>query len=303
MINKAVGFYLLGKKGYEVLISFVRQKGADAVCYVVASEDKAIEHDFYEEIKSFCIRNKIAFIDRKDSDVEICLLGIYRFCVGWRWIIENPNNLIVFHDSPLPRYRGFAPLVNMLINAEPVVGVTALLASEEYDKGDIISKGVLNISYPIKIQEAIDRIIPVYQELVIHVYGLIVSGRLVTYKQKEDEATYSLWRNEEDYVIDWSSSAEWISRFCDSVSFPYKGAKTYLNGIAIRVLEAKPVVDVKIEDRARQFGKVIFMSDGQPVVVCGTGLLKIISMKSDDGVECVNKIPFRSRFKDNYDRV
>ena len=32
--------------------------------------------------------------------------------------VKDERNLIVFHDSLLPNYRGFAPLVNCLVNNE-----------------------------------------------------------------------------------------------------------------------------------------------------------------------------------------
>jgi methionyl-tRNA formyltransferase len=53
------------------------------------------------------------------------------------------------HDSLLPKYRGFAPLPNALINGEREVGVTALFASEEYDMGDIVCQRRLAVEYPM----------------------------------------------------------------------------------------------------------------------------------------------------------
>ena len=49
----------------------------------------------------------------------------------------------------MPKYRGFAPLVNSLVNGEKIIGVTALFASEEYDNGDIIMQSSVDITYPI----------------------------------------------------------------------------------------------------------------------------------------------------------
>jgi methionyl-tRNA formyltransferase len=50
--------------------------------------------------------------------------------------------------------------------------------------------------------------------------------------------------------------------------------------------------DVIIENRA--VGKVIFMDNGSPVVVCGQGLLKILKL-TEDGAE-YNVLPL-SRFR------
>ncbi len=297
MSSESVGFYLLGKKGFEVLTGFVKQKGSFAVAYVIGSRDSGVDNDFYDEIRSLCTEHKIHFADRNDAVIESNFLDSYKFCIGWRWIIKNPDKLIVFHDSPLPRYRGFAPLVNMLINGEPEIGVTALMASEEYDQGDIICSEYLDITYPLKIETAIEKIIPLYLAVAIRVYDSIIKNTLAPHPQNEENATYSLWRDEEDYLIDWRASSEWISRFCDSVSYPYKGAKTYLNDESFRILEANPVADVKIEGREHHVGKVIFKRNNHPVVVCGTGLLKIHSLIDDKGVDVAKSVPFRSRFE------
>ena len=42
------------------------------------------------------------------------------------------------HDSLLPAYAGFSPLIWALINGEPEVGVTAHLMDDELDAGDIV---------------------------------------------------------------------------------------------------------------------------------------------------------------------
>ena len=142
-------------------------------------------------------------------------------------MIDMPSvQLIVFHDSLLPRYRGFNPLVSCLINGERHIGVTALLASSEYDRGNIISRSYTEINYPIKIQNAIELILRNYRELALTVSEMIERREVITGQpQNEQEASFSLWRDEEDYRIDWSQPAEDIKRFIDAVGYPYKGAQ------------------------------------------------------------------------------
>jgi len=101
--------------------------------------------------------------------------------------------LITFHDSLLPRYRGFAPLPTALINGDAEVGVTALLASRKYDRGDIIAQRRLVLSYPVKVRQVIDSIAPLYAELVTEIARIICSGApLPTSPQNESQASYPL---------------------------------------------------------------------------------------------------------------
>ena len=87
----------------------------------------------------------------------------YQLAIGWRWLISGTENLIVLHDSLLPKYRGFAPLVNSLINGEQEIGVTAIWAGPEFDAGEIIFQEKAGICYPIKIQEAIEIVSGLYR--------------------------------------------------------------------------------------------------------------------------------------------
>lgn len=294
MADKGLGFYLLGKKGYKALEGFIAAEGCASVAFVVAALDKNVDNDFYVEIKKLCLSVGIVFFDRQANDIPS---GNLVFCIGWRWLLSGAAQVVVFHDSLLPKYRGFSPLPNMLINGEPKIGLTALKASEKYDAGDILASASVDISYPITIFEAIERIIPLYSQLVLRVYKELCSGNENFIVQEESRATYSLWRDEEDYSIDWHRSAEWIARFCDAVGAPYRGAKSNFNNGVIRIIKACPVADVNVEDRKSNIGKIIFKDEGLPVVICGEGLLKIISAEFLELPLELKNIPFRTRFR------
>ncbi|MEF1191641.1 formyltransferase family protein, partial [Vibrio parahaemolyticus] len=200
----------------------------------------------------------------------------YVLAVSWRWMIRDveDNKLIVFHDSILPRYRGFAPLVNSLINGEHEIGVTALFGSDEYDKGDIIAQATSFIGYPIKLSDAIEVNNLNYIKLADLIFHSLSSGREIKASQQDESlATYSIWRDESDYEIDWNQSSEYIQRFIDSVGYPYSGAITNVDENKVVILDAEVVQDVVCEHR--HVGKVIFVENGCPVVICGKGLLKI----------------------------
>lgn len=164
-------------------------------------------------------------------------------------------------------------------------GVTALFASSEYDRGDIIAQKSFEINYPIKISEAIDKIEPLYFELVDEIFTKIKSCEQLNSK-KQDE---SLWLDNEDYFIDWSWSADKIKRFVDAVGYPYDNAKAYLNSEVVKFIDVETVEDVVVEHRERHIGKVIFIKNGIPVVM---GLKDI--RDKDDNEMFIN---FRSRFK------
>ena len=291
---RKIVFFLMSQKGYESLQHFIDVFGRSPISFVVGARDEHIQKDYYDEIKQVCVKNEIVFFDRKDAftvDTD------YMIAISWRWLISQDRaRLIVMHDSLLPRYRGFAPLVNCLVNGEPEIGVTALFASDEYDRGDIIAQRSIPVTYPIKISEAIHRVSFCYKWLIEEVGKNITSGQVIrAEKQDETQASYSLWLDDNDYMINWNRDAAFIKRFIDAVGFPYSGASALMGDKKVRVLEAMVLDDLKVENRSP--GKIIFVQDGKPVVVCGKGLLKIISMTDDTSTQEILPLKrFRVKF-------
>ncbi len=286
-MEKQVSFFVMGYKGLKVLeyvVSYFRAY----IAFVVASKDDNVQNDYFLEIQKLSVDNGLEFYDRKETPK---IESNYSIAVSWRWLIDTESKLIVFHDSLLPKYRGFNPLVTALINGDRVLGVTSLLASTEYDKGNILAQASINVHYPIKISQAIEKISDCYIQLIHTVMtNLEDADFMLGNEQNERLATYSVWRDEEDYRVDWSQDSESIKRFVDAVGFPYLGASAFVNHKdRIRVLDVEVVNDVWIEDRNRQIGKVIFMEDKQPVIVCARGLLRIIKMLDDSKDEYVFK--------------
>lgn len=279
----------MSRKGLVVIEDLIKQGYAKRIDKVVIAHDNNMTNDYYKEMLDACNKADIEVHDRIE---KITIDSPYCITIAWRWLIPLQENtrLIVFHDSLLPKYRGFAPLVNMLINKEPYIGVTALTASEEYDKGDIISQKRVPVSYPIKITNAIDLVTPLYSEIVCEVFRKIINKEPLSAKpQNENDCSYSLWRDEEDYQINWKQSALEIQQFIYSVGFPFKGASTMMGDSLIRIIDCEIVEDVKIENR--QAGKVIFIKDGYPVIVCGKGLIMIKKAYYDENGR--NALPFK----------
>lgn len=296
MNNNKVCFFLLGSKGLHVLEQFIGHYGNNAISLVIAARDIAIANDFYDEIKQLCSSNGIGFADRKDLKEEM-IDTEYSFAISWRWLIHSTHTkLIVLHDSLLPAYRGYAPLVSMLENAETELGVTALYADVEYDMGNILFQSRVSITYPIRIKEAIDILHPCYWECVRNVYQDILEEKdMKGAAQDKSSGSYSMWRDESDYFIDWSASAESILRFIHATGYPYKGAATMMEDKKIRVLDAEVMEDVTIENRKP--GKIIFSKDNYPVVACGKGLLKILNAISEsDNMPVLPLNRFRIKF-------
>lgn len=283
-----IALYLLTEKGYEVLQALVKHQFAPLIEQVVVGRDKQVVNDYADKIIELCKQHQIVYRKRSDN---VTVNAPYSIAVSWRWIInQSKSKLIVLHDSLLPKYRGFAPLVNALLNEEPKVGVTALFATDYYDEGEIIDQLSITVDYPTKIKKIIQKIADLYVQLALDIFSKIQARENIkSTPQNEEEASYSLWRNEADYLVDWNKSANQILNFIYVVSSPYKGASTFIqDSKKIRILDASLETDVQIANR--DVGKVIFVKDNLPVIVCGKGLLKITQAIDDQTGKTV--LPF-----------
>lgn len=287
--------FLMSEKGYQSLAGIIDYFSADIVDFIVVAGDKNVVEDYYSEIRNLALQNSIKVYDKSDKFVT---RTEYIIAISWRWLIpiNEDCTLITLHDSLLPKYRGFAPLVNQLINKEPYIGVTAIVSDAAYDKGSIIAQSKAQVNYPIKIKDAISMVSELYVEILKNVIQqAIENGSLKTVPQNEDEATYSLWRDDDDYKINWNNDATEIHNFIYSVGCPYKGASAFIMNKKIRLHDAIVLEDLSIVNR--NVGKVIFMEDKFPVVVCGKGLLKIVEAVYDEDSKSIFPLKkFRIRF-------
>jgi methionyl-tRNA formyltransferase len=277
-MDKSFAFYLMGEKGFNCLNTIIQHQYKPK--FVVCSKDTNLQKDFFEEIKNLCNTNKIPFYDRKKYQVNYDF--DYLFVISWRWLIkENLDKIIIFHDSILPKLRGFNPLVTALIEGDTEIGVTALKAEKMFDTGDILGQKFIKIIYPIKIQHAIELVSNLYQDLLLEIINKIKLNQLSQLKQNESIATYSVWRDELDYLINWGWDASKIKRFVDAVASPYDFAKIKIDENLYRVHDVEVIEDKKIINR--DFGKILYFEDGCPIVICYSGLLKLVHVEDKNG--------------------
>ena len=288
--------FSLGEKGFNV-VKALSSYGNQVTLACVIGEDKNVLDDYSMRLIQWCQANKIDYYFHNKSNIPTDGYDLY-MAAGWRWMIRDvaKEKLVIFHDSLLPRYRGFSPLVNALINREKTIGVTALLGSEDYDRGDIIIQHCIDVEYPTNIKYEIKRISQIYATMAIELVSKWISNTINSeiFPQDESNASYSLWRDKHDYRINWSDTAENISHFISCLGTPYLSASTTLNDKLVRIYKASHLGDINIENRTP--GKVIFEEHGLPIVVCGSGLLLIEDIRDDENNTLLPLTKFRSRF-------
>ncbi|MCX8039204.1 MAG: formyltransferase family protein [Planctomycetota bacterium] len=285
-----LGLLLLGDKGLACLAGALAS--ALPPSFVVVGEDPG-QDDRRHELRARAAAAGLPVYERTAPWPP----ATHLIAAGWRWLLPlSGPTVLVLHDSLLPKLRGWNPLVTALIEGETQLGVTALRAVARPDAGPIIAQRSLAIAYPIRIAEAIARLAPLYGELTQLLAARIAAGdALVGSPQDEAAATYSLWRDEADYDIDWSWEAARIRRFIDATGPPYRGAAALCDGRPVRILAAQEQADLAIVNRTP--GKVLAVEDGQPLVVCGRGLLRLVDWRDAESGEPLRLPPGRLRLR------
>lgn len=278
-----IALFVAGPKGANFLRNFC---GRETVDLVVSYASKGLQHDAYADIQAICRSKNYKLAERTDVRAADYAAADLVLLIGWQWMSsEVDRRFIVFHDSVLPKFRGFNPTVTALIAGETEIGVTAFSPAggdaTVPDSGPIFGQEKIAVAYPTTIRDVYEQLGHAYCRLADRVLQAASAGPLRFSPQDAANATYSLWRDEDDYRIDWTATAADIRRFVDAVGWPYLGAKTTLQGRDVRIDRVEPCPDVVFANRCP--GKIWSLSGDGPVIVCGSGLLRLAAAREADG--------------------
>jgi methionyl-tRNA formyltransferase len=175
----SVGLYLMTEKGVAVLDAALAS-GVE-IAHVTTAPAAGMADDSHHKLMQRAKAESIPAFLRAHPPTYA---GTHSIAAGWRWMLDVPN-LVVAHDSLLPRYRGFSPLITALINGDPEVGVTAFLAETEPDTGPVIAQRRLPVAYPARMREILDRLVPLYHDLAVEVCATLAAGDPLRYAAQD----------------------------------------------------------------------------------------------------------------------
>jgi methionyl-tRNA formyltransferase len=278
-----IALFVAGPKGENFLRHF---PGKETVDLVVSYASTGLRYDAHAEIQSICRTNGYKLMEPKKVGPQDYGSADLVLLIGWQRILkEVDQRFVVFHDSLLPELRGFNPTVTALIAGKIEIGVTAFSPDGgiEFfaDTGPIFGQEKIKIAHPATIRDAYEELGFAYCRLADRLLRAASAGPLVFSPQDAARATYSIWRNEDDYRIDWASTAQQIRRFVDAVGWPYLGAKTVIEGREIRIDRVEACSDLAFVNRCP--GKIWSVGNGMPMVICGSGMLRVMAAREMDG--------------------
>ena len=139
------------------------------------------------------------------------------------------------HASLLPRWRGAAPIHRALLAGDAETGVTIMEVVPALDAGAMVSKGVLPISERDTSQSLHDDLAKIGADLMVDaMQQLAEAGNLPATIQDESLVTYAAKLQKAEAGIDWTESADLISRQVRAFN-PFPVAHAILNGEVCRI--------------------------------------------------------------------
>lgn len=192
------------------------------------------------------------------------------------------------HDSLLPAYAGFSPLIWALINGEKEVGVTAHMMDDTLDAGDIVLQRAVPVGPRDTTTDLFHKTLELFGPITVDGLALLATGRTDWTKQDRSKASFFHKRADEDCRIDWTWPAEDLDRLVRAQCEPYPSAYTYHRGRRLEIVSAEVSANVYGGTPGR-----IFYREGDGVaIVAGADArrgrnkaLLVTRVRTDEGVE------------------
>lgn len=248
-------------------------------------EELAREHGIPVHLTERADAETIDLVKRAEPDV-IVVNSWYTWMPPELYTMPTHGTLNL-HDSLLPKFTGFSPVLWALISGASEFGLTVHRMDEQLDTGDILVQHSLPIGPRATGTELVLAGMELIPGAVHEALEALASGTAQWRPQDKAARTYFHKRSDRDSRINWTWSAVDLERFVRALSAPYPRAFGHYRGARVEVLAA----EVSAARYGGTPGRVIVQENGG-VVVCGPdahrgdnhGLL-ITRVRTADGTE------------------
>lgn len=184
------------------------------------------------------------------------------------------------HASLLPRWRGAAPIQRALLAGDKETGVTLMKVVPALDAGAMITHVPLAITERDTAQTLHDSLASLGAKLMVEAMEkLALDGQLSATPQDESLVTYAHKLNKAEAGLDWSQSANALSRQIRAFN-PFPVAQTLLHGEICRIWMAQALPDTP---RTPVRPGTILEASDSILVACGEGVLRIEELQMPGG--------------------
>jgi methionyl-tRNA formyltransferase len=291
-----LGYQTWGHRTLQALL-----KSRHEVCMVIThpASDHAYESIWADSVEDLARSEGIGvFLAKRPTPelIERVRAVAPDVMVANNWRTRLPEDLFTIpthgtlnlHDSLLPKFTGFSPVIWSLISGAGQTGLTAHMMDAELDTGDVLVQRAVDITATSTGTSLVLATLDLVPEVLTEALDQLEFGTAVAVPQDLSERTFFHKRSDRDSVVDWAWPAADIERFVRALSDPYPNAYTYFRGQRLRLI-ASHVSRCNYGGRP---GRVFIEEDGGMVIVAGAeafrgqspGLVLDV-VRTDDGVD------------------
>jgi methionyl-tRNA formyltransferase len=218
-------------RGMKLQASAVKQFAVDKHIPVAQPRSLRLDGKFPEEAEL----GKAAIEQAIAEGATVMIVAAYGLILP-QWVLTSPKlGCLNIHASLLPRWRGAAPIHRAIEAGDATTGITIMQMDVGLDTGDMLMRDELPISETDTTGSLHDKLAVVGGDLIVK--ALATLPQLTATKQPEVGITYAHKIEKTEALIDWSQSAETITRRIRAFN-PFPGAVTSLKGEQIKVWQA-----------------------------------------------------------------
>lgn len=210
------------------------------------------------------------------TNADVMIVAAYGLIIPTAVLDMPRHGCYNIHASLLPRWRGAAPIHRSILAGDAETGVTIMEVVPALDAGAMVSKGVVPILTTDTTHSLHDALSRIGAELMVSAMAQLAdTGVLPSVPQDEALVTYAHKLEKAEAAIDWTKSAEEISRQVRAFN-PFPVAQGHLKGDVCRIWMATAAPG------SANAGEVVSVQDGV-WVGCGEGLLHITELQAPGG--------------------
>lgn len=190
-------------------------------------------------------------------------------------ILEMPRlGCVNIHASLLPKYRGAAPINQVIIDGEQETGVTIQQMNEGIDTGDILSKVIVPIDKKETAESLFVKLEEAGANLIVETLEKLDKGEITPVPQDDSQASYVKMMKKSLGKIDWSMDAVSIERLVRGLN-SWPSAYTFYEGKSLKLWNC----DVLEESCAQAPGTIVRVNKDSIDVATGNGVLRILELQ------------------------
>lgn len=224
----------------------------------------------------------------KHAEPDIIVANNWRTWLPRELFDVPPHGTLNLHDSLLPRFTGFSPVIWALISGASETGLTAHRMDDDLDTGDVLVQKSVPIGPLDTATDLVSATIDLIPDVLLDALDRVETGTATWTPQNLANRTFFHKRSERDSLIDWTWTAEDLDRFVRALSDPYPNAYTHAKGRRIRITKARVSQGIYGGTPGR-----IFIREGNGmVIVAGPDAhrgrnhgLVVEQVRTDDGVD------------------